>query len=107
MYLSARPAGSDGCGWTRWYTGSASWMYRIWIEEVLNFKLRGDRLMVEPSLPADWPGFELTYRHGATVYEITVSRDDGSGAALEIDGQAADFIPVEERPSQPAARNTR
>ncbi len=82
-------------GWT-WYTGSAAWMYRIWIEEVLGFRLRGDHFTVEPSLPAEWPGFELTYRRGATVYEITVSRDDGSGAALEIDGQAADFIPVED-----------
>ena len=63
-------------GWT-WYTGSAAWMYRIWIEEVLGFRLRGDRFTVEPSMPADWPGFELTYRHGSTVYEITVSRQPG------------------------------
>src|SRR5271167_1350560 len=31
-------AGREGrAGWT-WYTGSASWMYRIWLEEVLGFK---------------------------------------------------------------------
>jgi len=81
-------------GWT-WYTGSAAWMYRIWIEEVLGFRLRGDRFTVEPSLPADWPGFELTYRHGSAVYEIKVSRHEEESAALELDGKAVCFIPLD------------
>jgi cyclic beta-1,2-glucan synthetase len=72
-------------GWT-WYTGSAAWMYRIWIEEVLGLQVRGDRLTVDPSIPADWPGFEMSYRHGATVYEITVRRDAGHGM-IELDGE--------------------
>ena len=29
-------------GWT-WYTGSAGWMYRVWLEEVLGIKLRAGR----------------------------------------------------------------
>src|SRR5437763_251554 len=86
-------------GWT-WYTGSAAWMYRIWVEEVLGFRLRGDRFTVEPSLPDDWPGFELTYRHGSTVYEITVSRKEGDmespGATLQLDGESVCFVPVED-----------
>jgi cyclic beta-1,2-glucan synthetase len=83
-------------GWT-WYTGSAAWMYRIWIEEVLGFRLRGDRFTVEPSIPADWPGFELTYRQGSTLYEISVSRRaELATAALELDGKAASYIPVED-----------
>jgi len=95
--LSA-PGRVGQCGWT-WYTGSAAWMYRIWVEEVLGFRLRGDRFTLEPSLPADWPGFELTYRRGSTVYEITVSRQaclstELELAELELDGEAAGFIPV-------------
>jgi cyclic beta-1,2-glucan synthetase len=82
-------------GWT-WYTGSAAWMYRIWIEEVLGFRLRGDRFTVEPSLPADWPGFELTYRHGSTVYEIKATRHEDGSAALELDGEAVYFIPLDD-----------
>jgi cyclic beta-1,2-glucan synthetase len=82
-------------GWT-WYTGSAAWMYRIWIEEVLGFRLRGDRFTVEPSLPADWPGFELTYRHGSTVYEIKVIRRHDDSAALELDGAAVGFIQLDD-----------
>jgi cyclic beta-1,2-glucan synthetase len=59
-------------GWT-WYTGSAGWMYRVWLEEVLGFKLRGDRLSIEPAIPAGWPGYTIDFRYGQTKYRIEVS----------------------------------
>jgi cyclic beta-1,2-glucan synthetase len=76
-------------GWT-WYTGSAGWMYRVWLEEVLGFKLRGDRLSIEPAIPDDWPGFSITFRYGQTEYRFDV--ENGGEAAgqefhLEDDGQ--------------------
>src|SRR5882724_4283864 len=49
-------------GWT-WYTGSASWLYRVAIETILGFRLRGRTLRFEPCVPPRWPGFELSYRH--------------------------------------------
>jgi cyclic beta-1,2-glucan synthetase len=58
-------------GWT-WYTGSAGWMYRVWLEEVLGFKLRGDRLSIEPAIPENWPGYTITFRYGGTEYQIEV-----------------------------------
>jgi cyclic beta-1,2-glucan synthetase len=63
-------------GWT-WYTGSASWMYRVALESLLGFQLRGDRLQIAPCLPARWPGFELTYRRGSTTYHIVVENPNG------------------------------
>ena len=36
-------------GWT-WYTGSASWLYRVAIETILGFQLRGDTLRFEPCI---------------------------------------------------------
>jgi cyclic beta-1,2-glucan synthetase len=80
-------------GWT-WYTGSAGWMYRIWIEEVLGFQLRGDTLTMAPAIPDDWDGFEITYRHRSSIYEIEVRRNapenssvaTGSPIALLDDG---------------------
>jgi len=74
------------CGWT-WYTGSAGWMYRIWIEEVLGFQLRGDKLTLRPAIPEDWPGFEITYRYRSAIYQITVEKDPSLAAiALTVDG---------------------
>ncbi|MFN0101070.1 MAG: GH36-type glycosyl hydrolase domain-containing protein [Bryobacteraceae bacterium] len=58
-------------GWT-WYTGSAGWMYRVWVEEVLGFKLRAGRLSIEPVIPESWPGYSLTFRYGRTEYKIEV-----------------------------------
>jgi cyclic beta-1,2-glucan synthetase len=69
VYSVEGHAGSGG--WT-WYTGSAGWMYRVWLEEVLGFKLRGDRLSIEPAIPADWPVYVLTFRYRRTEYRIEV-----------------------------------
>ena len=76
------------CGWT-WYTGSSAWMYRTWIEFVLGFRLRGDRLTIRPAIPSGWPGFEMTYRYGSTPYQITVSRKTTTELVLEVDGDPA------------------
>ena len=84
--VSSAPGRRGQAGWT-WYTGSAGWMYRIWIEEVLGFQLRGDRLTIAPVIPDDWDGFEIMYRHGATRYEIAVRRRASNDARImELDG---------------------
>jgi cellobiose phosphorylase len=69
-------------GWT-WYTGSAGWMYRVWLEEVLGFKLRGNQLSIEPAIPEEWPGFVITFRYGQTEYRIEV-QNGGEGSRQEI-----------------------
>jgi cyclic beta-1,2-glucan synthetase len=81
-------AGREGrAGWTC-YTGSAAWMYRIWIEEVLGFRLRGSQLALHPVIPNDWPGFELTYRYRSATYEIKVYREGaGEGIRMRLDGR--------------------
>ncbi|MFA4875132.1 MAG: glucoamylase family protein, partial [bacterium] len=42
-------------GWT-WYTGSAAWMYRAWVEEILGLKVRGDMMQLDPTIPGWWDG---------------------------------------------------
>lgn len=63
-------------GWT-WYTGSASWMYRLVIESLLGLRLQANVLHFAPCLPADWTGFAVQYRFGATLYNIDVKRMGG------------------------------
>jgi len=78
-------------GWT-WYTGSAAWMYRIWIEEVLGFQLRGNRLSIEPVLPPDWPGYKVTFRFGTATYSIGVkasNRHPDGPKTITLDGSPA------------------
>jgi cyclic beta-1,2-glucan synthetase len=85
-----RLPGRVGQGGWSWYTGSAAWMYRAWVEEVLGLQVQGDQMRVNPVIPATWPGFSLTYRHGETVYAIQVENPDGCRRGVvwvEMDGQ--------------------
>ncbi|MBK8639237.1 MAG: cyclic beta 1-2 glucan synthetase [Chromatiaceae bacterium] len=74
-------------GWS-WYTGSASWMYRLILESLLGLRLEDDTLYVVPCLPADWAGFKLRYRYRETLYRIAVTQVAGGegGTRVTVDG---------------------
>jgi cyclic beta-1,2-glucan synthetase len=75
-------------GWT-WYTGAAGWLYRAGLEWMLGFRKRGSALCIDPCIPRSWKGFEATYRHGRTLYRITVENPKrvGSGVSrISLDG---------------------
>jgi cellobiose phosphorylase len=79
-------------GWT-WYTGSASWMYRVGLEALLGFRKAGDTLAIEPRVPASWPGYSIEYRFGGTTYVITVEAPAAigrGGGAISLDGELLD-----------------
>jgi cyclic beta-1,2-glucan synthetase len=86
-------------GWT-WYTGSAGWMYRAWIEEVLGVRVRGGTMLIDPVLPSGWDKVALRYRHGRALYEITIDNPDGLNrgvAWMDMDGRRLEgaAIPLE------------
>jgi cyclic beta-1,2-glucan synthetase len=75
-------------GWT-WYTGSSGWMQRAGIESILGLRIEGGWLRLDPCIPKTWPGFEITLRHGASLYEIQVENPQSvqlGVAAAEFDG---------------------
>ncbi|MGE0556431.1 MAG: glycosyl transferase family 36, partial [Gemmatimonadales bacterium] len=85
-------------GWT-WYTGSASWMYRVGLESILGLTKRGDSLAFKPAVPAHWPEFSLVYRHGRSSYSIVVrhpARVTPDSAEVVLDGRrlAGSSIPL-------------
>ena len=63
-------------GWT-WYTGSASWMYRLGIEALLGLQRKGDRLFINPCIPDNWTDYDMTYRDGETLYNIHIHNPEG------------------------------
>jgi cyclic beta-1,2-glucan synthetase len=76
-------------GWT-WYTGSASWMYRVGLEGILGVTLQRNALRIDPCIPAAWPGFEVTYRKPRVDYRIVVDNPDRVSRGVvrvELDGQ--------------------
>ncbi|MDQ6634647.1 MAG: hypothetical protein M3Z10_07800 [Gemmatimonadota bacterium] len=77
-------------GWT-WYSGSAGWMYRAGVEWLLGIRVRGTRLLIEPCIPAAWPGFRVALRHRSARYDIRVENPGGvchGAATISLDGIA-------------------
>ena len=66
-------------------------MYRVALERMLGFRLRGAELDLDPCIPRAWPGFEIRYRHPFTSYDIQVENPSGVSRGvvhLELDGKA-------------------
>jgi cellobiose phosphorylase len=88
VYSQARQVGRGG--WT-WYTGSAGWMYRVGIENILGLKRRGNSILVDPCIPSNWKQYRMHYRFGSTQYEITVENPEGKSRGVmrvQMDGIA-------------------
>ena len=79
-------------GWT-WYTGSASWMYRVALESLLGFTKVGSTLTIRPCVPSSWSDFQIVYRYRSSTYRIDV-REPGriavAGATVTLDGVVVD-----------------
>lgn len=77
----------EGRGGWSWYTGSASWLYRLILESLLGVTRQGAALHFAPCLPAHWPGFALDYRWGHTVYALDVQQVAGRQTVqVRLDG---------------------
>jgi cyclic beta-1,2-glucan synthetase len=90
--IYSAPAHLGRGGWT-WYTGAAGWMYRITIEHLLGIKREGNTLRVDPCVPAQWPGYRVTYRIAGAEYVIDVDNPERTGCgarSLVVDGNAVD-----------------
>ena len=82
-------------GWT-WYTGSAGWMYRAGIEGILGISREAGFLVLAPTIPASWPGFEAAVTIDSTRYDISVSRTSG------VERQASETL-LDGQPIRPVA----
>ncbi len=68
-------------GWS-WYTGSASWLYRVAMEAILGLHREGRFLRFEPCVPTSWPAYEITYKHGSATYRIHFDNAKGIGRGV-------------------------
>lgn len=87
IYAEAPHCGRGG--WT-WYTGAAGWMYRAGVEGILGISREGAFLLINPCIPADWPGFEVTLALASTHYTIQVSQSTDAGqkqSEAHLDGE--------------------
>ncbi|MFB6152024.1 MAG: GH36-type glycosyl hydrolase domain-containing protein [Haloarculaceae archaeon] len=82
-----------GVGKNSWLTGTASWAYVSGTQYILGVRPTLDGLEIDPSIPADWDGFEMTREFRGATYEITVDNPENveSGVAqVRVDGEPVD-----------------
>jgi cyclic beta-1,2-glucan synthetase len=88
----AHPQHAGRGGWS-WYTGSAGWLYRAGLEDILGLRRAGATFSVDPCIPSAWPSFEMRWRLGATCYHVAVTNPERvcrGVSSAELDGQAVD-----------------
>jgi cyclic beta-1,2-glucan synthetase len=86
------PPNTGRGGWT-WYTGSAGWLYRVGLEDMLGFCRCGDKLRIDPCVPKEWKSCELTYRLGKSEYHITIVNSAGVESGVRT-------VFVDDRPAE-------
>ena len=82
----SQPPHVGRAGWT-WYTGSAAWMYRVGLEDLLGVRREGSKLHISPCVPNAWPGFRIRYRYGSSHYSLSCERAPQPGpTSIRVDG---------------------
>ncbi|KMQ52668.1 N,N'-diacetylchitobiose/cellobiose phosphorylase [Chitinispirillum alkaliphilum] len=65
-----------GRGGHSWLTGTAPWMFIAGVEFILGLKPWYNGLVIDPCIPASWPGFKATRVFRGTTYNINVINPD-------------------------------
>lgn len=78
-------------GWT-WYTGSAAWMRRVAIRNLLGVRATFEGLTVDPRLPAGLGPVRMKRPFRGDVFEIEI--EAGPSKRLIVDGHETPFGPI-------------
>ncbi len=77
-------------GWT-WYTGSASWLFRCLIEDLLGIRAEADGLIVQPNVPREWDGFTVERPFRGRLIKLNCRRADSPGIVLRDPGASIEM----------------
>ena len=58
-------------GWS-WYTGSAGWLYRVGLENIIGFSVLADGITINPCIPKEWKEYSVSYKHKDKTLEIKI-----------------------------------
>ncbi|MDD5680292.1 MAG: glycosyl transferase family 36 [Candidatus Omnitrophica bacterium] len=82
--INGPDAANFGCGAWTWYTGSATWMFRVLTEWILGVRPGKDGLIVDPCIPKSWKGFKMRRLFRGRMYEIDVKRNKSGKVEAKI-----------------------
>ena len=62
-------------GWT-WYSGSATWLFKVGLEWILGVRAATDGLLMDPCIPSSWDGYRVKRPFRGAFYHIEVRNPD-------------------------------
>jgi len=89
--VAGREAYRPGEAKNSWLTGTAAWNYYAITQFILGIRPGYDSLEIDPCIPPDWDGFEVTRVFRGATYEIAVKnpkRVSKGVARVSVDGDA-------------------
>jgi len=97
--VAGKDAFKPGEAKNSWLTGTASWNFYAISQFILGIKPDYDGLLIDPCIPKEWDGFEVTRKFRGATYEIKVVNKNhvNSGVAkVIVDGQEqkSNILPI-------------
>jgi cellobiose phosphorylase len=97
--IAGKDAFKPGEAKNSWLTGTASWNFYTISQYILGIQPDYEGLKIDPCIPTDWKGFEVTRKFRGTTYQIKVENPNGVSKGVKqitLDGKILDsnVIPV-------------
>ncbi len=79
-----------GAGSNSWLTGTASWMYYAATQYILGFRPEYDGVLIDPCIPKEWHGFEMTRIYRGKECRLKVKGSEGKIKKLTVNGKVVE-----------------
>ena len=86
-----------------WLSGTASWTYYVMTHHLLGVRPDWQGLRIDPCIPSEWDGFQMSRRYRGATYRITIQNPSGAEKGLVqliVNGESVD--PQQPLPVAPA-----
>lgn len=97
--IAGKDAFKPGEAKNSWLTGTASWNFYTISQYILGIQPQYDGLKIEPCIPKEWDGFEVTRKFRNATYNIKVENPKHVNTGIEqvmVDGQVqkSNVLPI-------------
>ncbi len=98
--IAGKDAFKPGEAKNSWLTGTAAWNFYTISQYILGIRPGYNGLEIDPCIPSDWKGYQVTRKFRGATYHIKVNNSNGANKgvkSLQIDGQplASTTVPLQ------------